>query len=169
MLTRLYFLLPDGKQAGKVIEDLHRAGIPQERMHAHCHDARQLDMLPMATAGQQQDELKRIERIAWNSDLAVFFVALVAFIVSLALWGFNVFSVLLLILMVITYLAGDLFASHISRVHLDEFRDALAHNEVLLMVDVPYKDVATIEDRVHRHHPAAVAGGSSWMLDGLGV
>jgi hypothetical protein len=54
-------------------------------------------------------------------------------------------------------------------VHLGEFRDALAHGEVLLMVDVPRGRVSEVEDRVHRHHPEATVGGVGWSADMLRV
>lgn len=49
--------------------------------------------------------------------------------------------------------------------HLDEFRGALSHSEVLLMVDVPKPRVAEIEKLVGRRHPETIPGGTSWTLD----
>jgi hypothetical protein len=56
---------------------------------------------------------------------------------------------------------GDRFA-HVPNVHLQEFRDALRHGEILLMIDVPQQRVDEVEYRVLARHPEAVAGGSSW-------
>jgi hypothetical protein len=54
-------------------------------------------------------------------------------------------------------------------VHLTEFTDALAHGEILLMVDVSLHRVAEIENFVHRHHPEAAISGTSWTIDALGI
>ena len=51
---------------------------------------------------------------------------------------------------------------------LDEFRDALAHGDILLMVDLPQKRVADIEDRVHHHHPETTLGGVGWESEAFG-
>ena len=53
--------------------------------------------------------------------------------------------------------------------HLDEFRDAMAHGEILLMVDVPEQQVADIENLVHHHHPEATVGGVSWGTPAFGL
>jgi len=45
--------------------------------------------------------------------------------------------------------------------------DAFQHREILLMLDVPVKEVARVEKLVHRHHPVAVAGGVGWHSDAL--
>jgi hypothetical protein len=46
--------------------------------------------------------------------------------------------------------------------------DAL-HAEVLLLVDVPVRQVARIEERVQRRHPEAAAGGVGWSIAVLPV
>ena len=64
---------------------------------------------------------------------------------------------------------GDYFAEQIPKVHLAKIKDALAHNEILLMVDVPGKQIPQVENLAHRHHPSAVLGGASWTIDVLGI
>lgn len=54
-------------------------------------------------------------------------------------------------------------------VHLTEFTDALAHGEVLLMVDVPGSRVAEVEDFIHQRYPESVVGGVGWTLDAFGT
>ena len=46
-----------------------------------------------------------------------------------------------------------------------DFHQEMSHGEILLMVDVMGYRVHGIEQHVHRHHPEAVSGGSSWMID----
>ena len=64
------------------------------------------------------------------------------------------------------YYAGN---PRIPNVHLDEFRDALAHGEILLMVDVAQQRVADIEDCVHHNHPETTIGGVGWGTEALGL
>ncbi len=54
-------------------------------------------------------------------------------------------------------------------VHLTEFTDALSHGEVLLMVDVPSRRVAEIENFIYHRFPEAVVGGVGWTLDAFGI
>jgi len=53
--------------------------------------------------------------------------------------------------------------------HLDEFRGALSHSEVLLMVDVPRQRVAEIEEIVRQQHPEATLGGAGWTIEALRI
>jgi hypothetical protein len=168
MLVRLYFLLPDAELARKVVNSLSDHDIPIARIYAHCRDVLQLVRLPRASMSQRVDMLRRIEAFLWRADLLVFFTALVIFGATLFV-GINLWTLLAVLVMVLTFVAGELFATRTPNVHLDEFNDALAHNEVLLMVDVEQHQVADIESLVERHHPAAVAGGSSWSPGIMGI
>jgi hypothetical protein len=144
MKRRLYFLFPDVEKARRVVEDLTRAGIDQMHMHALAKEGVALPGLPGATSLQRADWGRRIERMLWGGNLTVF-------------------------AMLATFAAGATFAPKVPNVHLEEFRDALAHGEVLLMVDVPRARVAEVEEQVHRHHPEATVGGVGWAADALRV
>ena len=93
--------------------------------------------------------------------LLVLLIALLTQLYTLAFASF--------IVMVVTFVLGDLFATFMPRVHLREFEDALSHGEVLLMIDVPSQQVAEIEARVLHHHPAAIPGGASWTIQLKGL
>jgi hypothetical protein len=168
MLMRLYFLLPDAECARKVVYELSDNGVPPLHIHAHCRDPEQLSRLPRASFQQRLDALRHIEYVLWRADLLIFFVALIALIAALVAGSMPV-ALLAVVVMAASFLAGELFATHIPNVHLDEFNDALRHHEVLLMVDVKQNDVARVESLVEQHHPAAVIGGSSWTLDVKGI
>ena len=71
--------------------------------------------------------------------------------------------------MIATFVAGEYFVVHIPNVHLNEFTNALAHGEILLMVDVPKDSVAQIEHFIHHKYPVAVIGGVSWSVDAFGL
>ncbi|HEX5637435.1 MAG TPA: hypothetical protein VFY78_10145 [Gammaproteobacteria bacterium] len=168
MLIRLYFLVPDADQARKVIDELSDNEIPPSRIHVHSRKPSLLSRLPRATLRQQHDVLRTIEQVLWRADLLLFVLALAAFIATLVA-GYYLWMLVSLAVMAISFFGGNFFASHIPNVHLNEFSDALSHSEVLLMVDVEQHQVARIEFLVGQHHPAAVAGGSSWTLDVAGI
>jgi hypothetical protein len=71
--------------------------------------------------------------------------------------------------MAATFALGEWFIDHVPNIYLTEFRDALAHGEILLMVDVPAWRVKEIEDHIHSHHPEAAVGGVGWTLERWGV
>jgi hypothetical protein len=168
MLMRLYFLLPDANLARKVVDELSDNNVPLSRLYAHSRNPSQLKNLPRASQRQRSDYLRLIEFVLWRTDLLVFGLALVIFIAAL-LKGWYIWILVSLLMMGFTFFAGQFFAAHIPNVHLQEFSDALSHNEVLLMVDVEADQVAQIESLIGQHHPAAVAGGSSWTLSLSGI
>lgn len=163
MLRRLFFLLPDTEHAQSVVNELVERGISTRYIHAIAKGV-DLKSLPRATRRQKADTTFRLERFIWNANLVLFVVALIAFISSLMsadlLWG-----AVSLLVMLVTFIAGEQFVVRVPDVHLSEFTDALSHGEVLLMIDVPAHRVAEIEDFVHHCHPEACVGGVGWAMD----
>jgi Flp pilus assembly protein TadB len=167
MKRRLYFLLPDQSHALSVVNDLAMADIDLENIHAIAREGTLTESLPMATRGQMRDRGRRIESLLWNANLVVFGIALGALVVLAALDP-GPWMLLPVAVMLATLIAGVLF-TRVPNTHLDEFRDALAHGEVLLMVDVPLPRVSDVEYRIHRKHPEATVGGVGWTVDALKV
>ena len=163
MLRRLFFLFPDTDHAQRVVDELIDRDIPARRMHAIAEGV-DLGSLPRASERQRRDTKFRLEWFIWNTNLMLFFIAMVILIASLVL-GSVLWAALSLFVMLLTFMAGEQFAVKVPDVHLSEFTDALAHGEVLLMVDVPAYRVAEIEGYVHHHHPEAAVGGVSWTVD----
>jgi len=62
--------------------------------------------------------------------------------------------------MAVNFLVGVRFV-RLPNAHLNELKDALAHGEILLMVDVSEDRVAVVEKLIHNHHPEAAVGGVS--------
>jgi len=168
MNRRLYFLLPDTAHARSVIDELTDNGLQRKQMHAIARDPRALIGLPNATIRQRQDIGRLVEAILWDSNLAVFGLALGIFLSLLILSGPTPWLWLPALIMAGTFLGG-LYFTRIPDTHLNEFRDALAHGEILLMIDVPGSRVAEIEDRVHKHHPEAAIGGVGWGTVAFGL
>lgn len=165
---RLYFVVPDKEQALRLLNDLEQLGVSREHIHALARDGVDLAGLPPATPQQKMDAGGRLEQRLWKANLALFFLALLGLLVAFY-HGSVAGAVVALAVMITTFAAGALFALFVPDAHLDEFRGALAHGELLLMVDVPKARVAEIEGHVYRHHPEVSPGGSGWTIEGLGI
>lgn len=168
MYRRLYFLLPDREHALSVVNELAVNGVREEHMHAVADQRVPLPGLPNATTRQKHDTGRQVERLLWNANLAVFSLALGSFITLVILYGLTGWLLLCIAVMVATFLAGLGF-THVPNTHLDEFHDAIAHGEILLMIDTEESRVADIENRVHRHHPEAAVGGVGWGTEAFGL
>lgn len=168
MNQRLYFLFPDRDHALGAVEELIQSGFQREHMHALADSGVALDGLPRRTAGKNPDRAACVEFWGWRMNLLLFFIAavgLAALLLTGAAWGW---LLLPLAVMATTLFLGLRFSS-MPNVHVNDFREALAHGEILLMVDVPQSRVHEVETRIQHHHPEAVAGGSSWNLAALGI
>ena len=70
--------------------------------------------------------------------------------------------------MVVNFMIGLHFTNQ-PNTHLGEFRDALAHGEILLMVDVPESKVTEVENDIQQHHPEATIGSVGLSTQALGL
>ncbi len=168
MRRRLFFLFPDEEHALRVVDELVQNGLDRSHVHALAGGRMKLSNLSPATPQQRADKVWLLERLFWNGNLAVFTLALLGLLASLY-WGFSTWSVLAIGIMLITFIVGERFAVTLPHIHLNEFRGALSHGEVLLMVDIPKERVAEIEELVHRGHPEAGVGGVGWTVEALGT
>lgn len=167
MNRRLYLLFPDEMHARQLIDTLPDAGIPARQIHALTREGQALRSLPPATPRQRGDAGYRLERNLWGANLAVFGVALIGAFGAL-LAGSPGWLTVAVIIMAATFIGGLLF-TYVPNVHLNDLRDALAHGEVLVMIDVPKGKVHEAEEQVRRHHPEAVIGGVGWTVGALGI
>jgi len=167
MLRRLFFLLPQVDNARQAVEDLAARGVGKRHIHAI---ARGVDLtgLPEATERQKNDTTFRLEWFVWNTNLALFVIAAAVMLGSMVT-GKALAALMSLLVMLLTFIAGEQIAVRVPNVHLTEFTDALHHGEVLLMVDVPGYRVAEIEAYMHHRHPESVPGGASWTVDAFGL
>lgn len=169
MKRRLYFLLPDNSHAGAVVQELEQHGIDRRHIHAIAGQGSDAGDLPQSTPQQRSDMAARVEKVFWVGNLIVFFLALLLVIAMVLSQSGGLWVLLPTGIMLVSFLAGLRFTSRVPNVHLDEFRDALRHAEVLLMVDVPIQQVAPVEAMVHRRHPEAAVGGVGWSIADLPV
>jgi hypothetical protein len=165
MNQRLYFLLPDREHTLRIVAELREQGFESGQLHTLAGRGQTTEGLPGSGSHQRTDFAGRVEYWAWRADLVLFLLAAIAMAV-MVLQHAGLWVLLPLAVMVATFLLGERF-THLPNVHLQEFRDALRHGEILLMVDVPRERISEIGYRVRAHHPEAVAGGSSWNLPAL--
>ncbi len=168
MNRRLYFLIPDRTHALAVVEDLLANGIDIEHMHAIGDRRTRLDGLPSASPRQRRNSARRVEKILWNGNLVCFGIALIATLITPIYTGLSWWLLLPIGIMAANFLAGLRFTG-IPNTHLGEFRDALAHGEILLIVDVPEARVAEVEHEIHHRHPEASVGGVGWGTQAMGL
>lgn len=168
MKRRLYFLFPDTAAAQAAVSDLTGIGVERAHMHTLARRGTDLGDLPAATPQQRHGLLQRIERILWNGNLLLFLLALVWLVVAVLLDSL-VGAVLAGAVLVASLIGGILYTHRRPSLQFDEFRAALAHGEILLLVDVARERVEGVETLMHQRHPNAVTGGSAWTPDVFGV
>ena len=168
MFRRLHFLVPDAQHAKSIVNDLLKLGVDANRIHTYAEHNQKLEGLNPATRNQAHDKSAILEKIFWNANLVLFFT-MAAILVMAIFTSRPMLALFCLAIMLICFAIGNFFASYIPHTHLQEFKHALSHNEMLMMVDVPDEKVAEIENKVHRHHPAAIDGGSSWTLKSVDI
>lgn len=169
MNRRLYFLFPDETHARHAVDNLlDEAGVDARHVHAIAAAEKGYTRLPHPTRSQRSDTAARLESLLWNGNLALFSIALVGLVAALA-EGSAGWAVVALLVMGATFYGGFFFTGRIPHVHLGEFRDALAHGEILLMIDVPRSRVMAVEEYIHHRYPEAVPGGASWSINAFGL
>jgi hypothetical protein len=168
MNRRLYFLIPDRIHALQVVDDLVRQGVDAKQMHAIGNRRTRLDGLPDSSMRQRSDSASRVEKILWNGNLLSFGLSFIATVLLPVLMGATWWILAPIAIMMGNLLIGIHFSNK-PNTHLGEFRDALAHGEILLMVDVPESQVARVEREVHSHHPEATVGGVGWSTQAFGL
>jgi hypothetical protein len=166
---RLYFLLPDVAHAKVVVAKLETHGIESKYTHVTAAQGIDLEGLPLASPNQRTDLGARLETIFWDGNLVLFFLALMALVVLILMNVSGYWLTVPSIVMLITLIVGVGFSKYIPNVHLSEFADALRHQEILLMVDVPVGQVARVEKLIHHNHPEAVTGGVGWHINALQI
>ena len=160
MSRRLYFMLPDAESCKSLVADLEEHGVPERHLHVIGSLSQSLEGLPEANILQKTELAHGLE---WGTGLggvagllggilAVTFPpaglvigggALLAGTAAGA--GFGA-------------LVSSLIASNEHNHKLDAFERGIEAGQLLLMVDVPRKQVKQIQDLITKHHPEAEIG-----------
>ena len=160
MSRRLYFMLPDAESCKALVADLEEHGVPERHLHVIGSLSQSLEGLPAAGVLQKTELVHGLE---WGTSLggvagllggvlAVTFPpaglvlgggALLAGTAAGA--GFGA-------------LVSTLLSSHEHNHRLDSFEQGIEEGQLLLLVDVPRKDVPQIQKLILKHHPEAEVG-----------
>ena len=168
MLRRLFYLFPDVAHTQAVVDELSELNLPRHRMHVVARKNIDIHSLPGASPRQMSGTMHHIVALGWNINLLLFFLGLIALIVGLFAMS-PVLVIVSMIVMVATFTGGYMYTTHLPDMDLSVFENALAHGEILLMVDVPLKQVVTIERHMHHRHFEAYDGGISWTAGAFGL
>ncbi len=168
MWRRLYLTFPNSDQARQASDELEHEGVKREQMHAMSKEGGNLEGLPPSNSEQQHDRVWFYEQLYWYGNLALFAAALLGFMVALFTgavgWAFFAAAIMLA-----TFVGGNYFASNVPHAHLNEMTEPMQHGEVVLMVDLPAEQVATVDHAVGRRHPESGGHVVGWTMPGLGI
>ena len=168
MKRRLYLLLPQREKALEVVDVLNSMGVMKKHIHTIAKKEVNISALPEATVYQQNDTARYIEDWLRKINLAVFFLALLVFLVSL----FNLSMPVLLISLLVmsgTFFGGYYFTTHVPHMHLSKFQAELKHGEIILLVDIPRWRIPPILKALKHSHPEAHTGGIGWTIEPLHI
>ena len=166
MQRRLYFLFPNEFHAQDAIDRL-QSDIAVNAADVHVFTDYEPRILKHPHSRRGIDEEAKLEARLLNAKLALFFLALIVFVIALV-FNFPFVASIAVVLMFTTFISGLMFTKRVPSEHRSQFREALAHGDILLMLDIPLKRVREIEHFVHTHYPDAVTGGVGWHLKALG-
>src|SRR5882672_2681969 len=161
-MRRIYFLLPDVASARAIVNELLLARIEERRIHVLARDNVPLGDLPAARLAQKSDLVPALERGIAAGGAAGLLAAVAAMAfppAGLIIGGGALLGIALF---------GTAFGAWVSAMigvglpnrRLQRFEDAIAHGELLMMIDVPVARVEEIEMIVLRHHPEAHLEGT---------
>lgn len=160
-MKRIYFLVPNPKTAGRIVDELLLARIEQRHIHVVATEGTPLGRLPEAGFLEKSDFFPALQRGIAVGGVTGILAGLIAITfppAGLTLGGGAVLA---------TALAGSGFGAwfssmigtDVANTRHDRFREAIDRDELLMLVDVPKARVAEIEALVKRHHRSAEIEG----------
>lgn len=163
MQSGLYFLFPNETNAQYAIDHL------QEGIRISAEDIRVVaDFNPRILTPpyihRGIDVEAPLESRLRNTNLTLFFIALTFFVVAELAFGYPFVASIAVVLMFAAFISGLILLQRLPSAHRDQFREALAHEETLLMVDLPTRRGHEAEHFVHTHYSDAVTGSVNWHL-----
>ncbi len=161
MRRRLYFILPNVSSAKRVFEELLLARIEERHMHFLAKEGTNLKDLPEADLLQKYDVVHGVEVGIIIGGATGALVGLgVSYFGELGLaFGGALTLVLAILGAIFGVWASGMIATDVPNTQLQEFEGAIKKGRVLMMVDVPKKDIDTVTKMVKEHHPEADVRG----------
>lgn len=161
MKLRLYFVLPDFVSARRIADDLLLARLQDKHMHFLAKRGTDLGELHEASFLQKSD-------MAHGASVGLFAGGLMGTLLGVALLIFPPAGVSLQpVTILITALLGAVFGVWVSTMvglqvpnsRLTTFEKAIECGNILLILDLPRRNVEKIRDFMKQHHPEAHAAG----------
>lgn len=155
-MKQLYFLLQDLATARSVVDDLLIAGIGWKDIHLVARDDIELVNLPEAALLQKSDLLPALRQSAGVGAATGALAGLVA--IALPPVGLTLPAGALLLCLAAAGAGfgawvGGMIGISVPNRRLSRFREAIAHGQLLLMVDVPGEKFEEVDALVRRHGP----------------
>jgi hypothetical protein len=161
-MRRLYCMLPDVETCSAVVGELEAEGIPERHLHVIASDAVPLKGLPEASIIQKSEFASGIEKGIGLGGAAGLLGGILA--VAFPPAGLVVGGQALLLMAAAGAgfggIVSGLVAKDIPNHKLKAYEEDLYHGRVLLLVDVPKREVDKWSDLIRQHHPEAEIGGS---------
>jgi hypothetical protein len=161
MRRRLYFLLPDVASARQTANDLLLARVEDRHMRFLAKRGTDLGELHEASYVQKTDLMHGAGIGLGLGGVAGLLLGLV--IMTYPPAGTNPQLVVVLIAAIVGAVLGawssSMVAAAVPNSRLKQFQGEIANGKILLMVDVPYGQIAQIRELVVGRHPEAVPSG----------
>jgi hypothetical protein len=169
LYRRVYFLFHDEAAARSVINELKTSLAGEDyQLHTLVKGSGGFARLPDAAVEHAPSLPAWAQDVLWYLSVCLFAAGLIAMVLALLamswLWVL-VFGVIV----IATQISGYLFTNRIPSAQFDRFRTALDHDEILLVVDVPYRRVREVKQRVYDRHPEARTNGINWHINAFGL
>lgn len=165
MRRRLYFLLPDIKEAQSTMRHLLLARIEERHVHVLAKDGTDIKDLPEATLGQKSDfyHAMALGIIVGGftgilCGLVVYYIQPVGINVTMS--GVALFALLGSVFGV--WVSG-LIGTDVPNTQLARFQRPISRGKVLMIIDVPKDKEAEIKQLMQKQHPRANDSGMDAM------
>jgi len=159
-MRRLFFLLPDIESCREVVAELEQAGIPDRHLHVVASVEQPLEGLPQAGVLQTTEVVHGLEWgivIGGTGGLLGGLLALAVPPPGLDL-GNGAVIASTAVGAVFGAIVSALMSTHEHNHKLNSFERAIERGEIVLMVDVPRKQVDFTKTLILKHHPEAEIG-----------
>lgn len=156
----MYFMLPDAEICSRVVTEMVAMGISRRHMHAIANMEQSLEGLPKASMLQKSEIVHGIETGLGVGGIAGLLGGLLTITfppAGLALGGAAVAA---------TALAGAGFGALVSALvatdipnhHLQAFEEGIDQGQILLLVDVPHRQIGLFIEVIKAHYPSVDVG-----------
>ena len=160
-MRRIYFLVPTVGAGRSIVNELLLARIEERHIHIVAREGTPLEDLPEAKLAQSSDLVPSLQRGVAAGGLSGLLAGMLAITfppAGLVLGGGAILGLAVF---------GAGFGAWMSSMvgvglpnsRIEQFQQAIADGELLMMIDVPRTRVEEIESLVTRHHPEAALEG----------